>query len=51
MQAWTIGAATGNLPGMFFGRPISIGIIVATLVTLSLPALAGRRAMRKESGQ
>lgn len=51
VQAWTIGAATGNLPGMFFGRPISIGIIVATLVTLSLPALAERRAMRKESGQ
>lgn len=48
VQAWTIGAATGNLPGMFFGRPISLAIIAATLFTLILPALAARRHPRTE---
>lgn len=51
VQAWTIGAATHNLAGMFFGRPISIGIIIATVLTLILPALAERRAARKEARQ
>ena len=46
VQGWTIGAATNNLAGMFFGRPISLGIIAATLATLVLPALAARRARR-----
>ncbi len=51
VQAWTIGAATGNLPGMFFGRPISLAIIAATLLTLVLPALAERRSARRGAGQ
>lgn len=28
VQAWTIGSATGNLGGTFFGRPLSIMLIV-----------------------
>ena len=51
VQAWTIGSATGDLPGMFFGRPISLGIIAAILATLILPALADRRAAGKEAGK
>lgn len=43
VQAWTIGSATGNIPGMFFGRPISLAIIAAVLVTLVLPNLPARR--------
>lgn len=37
VQAWTIGAATENLAGMFFGRPISLGIIAFTLLSLLWP--------------
>lgn len=51
VQAWTIGSATGNLAGMFFGRPISLGIIAATLLTLILPALAGRRSAGAAAGK
>lgn len=47
VQAWTIGSATGDLWGMFFGRPISIGIILFTLVSLFLPLLQGRAARRR----
>lgn len=39
VQSWTIGAATSNLFGMFFGRPISQGILAFTLITLLLPIL------------
>ncbi|MGQ7792203.1 tripartite tricarboxylate transporter permease [Faunimonas sp. B44] len=38
VQAWTIGTAIGDLPGMFFGRPISLAIIAFTLLTLFYPA-------------
>ncbi|WP_370212923.1 tripartite tricarboxylate transporter permease [Roseovarius sp.] len=48
VQGWTIGAATGNLTGMFFGRPISQAILAFTLVTLILPPLMARRRTRKE---
>lgn len=48
VQGWTIGAATGNLTGMFFGRPISQAILAFTLVTLILPPLMARRRARKE---
>lgn len=44
VQAWTIGAATGDLWGMFFGRPISLGIIAFTLVSLFYPLMKGRFA-------
>jgi putative tricarboxylic transport membrane protein len=40
VQAWLIGNATGNLAGMFFGRPISLAIIAAGLLVLCGPALA-----------
>lgn len=47
VQAWTIGSAVGDLPGMFFGRPISLAIIAFTLVSLLWPfaktVLARRR--------
>ncbi len=39
VQAWTIGGATENLLGMFFARPISIGIILLILIILFLPSL------------
>jgi len=43
VQGWTIGAATKNLFGMFFGRPISQGILLFTLLTLVLPSILARR--------
>ena len=42
VQAWTIGAATDNLLGMFFGRPISLAIVAFTILSLFYP-LIGRR--------
>ncbi len=42
VQAWTIGRATDNQMGMFFGRPISIAIIVFTLFTLLSPFVLAR---------
>ena len=44
VQAWTIGSAMGNLPGMFFGRPISLGIIAFTLLSLFWPLFKKRLA-------
>jgi len=43
VQAWIIGAATNNLGGMFFGRPISQAIIALTLLSLLYPLWARRR--------
>jgi putative tricarboxylic transport membrane protein len=37
VQAWTIGAATDDLAAMFFGRPISLGIIALILLALFYP--------------
>lgn len=51
VQGWTIGAATNNLVGMFFGRPISQGIIAFTLMTLLLPLYTARRRRRKATEQ
>ena len=51
VQGWTIGAATNNLVGMFFGRPISQGIIAFTLITLLLPLYTARRRRRKATEQ
>ncbi|CFX21905.1 Trap-t family transporter fused small and large inner membrane subunits [Candidatus Filomicrobium marinum] len=39
VQAWTIGAATHNLGGIFFGRPISIAIILFIVLSLFGPSL------------
>ena len=42
VQAWTIGAATEDLIGMFFGRPISLAIIAFILLSLFYPLLRSR---------
>jgi putative tricarboxylic transport membrane protein len=42
VQAWTIGAAGEDLTGMFFGRPISLVIIVFTLLSLFYPLIRKR---------
>ncbi len=43
VQGWIIGDATNNLFGMFFGRPISQGILAFTLITLILPIYLARK--------
>ncbi|MCF3934080.1 tripartite tricarboxylate transporter permease [Acuticoccus sp. M5D2P5] len=48
VQTWLIGSASDRLPEMFFGRPISIGIIVAALVTLVFPIWADWKARRRK---
>lgn len=42
VQAWTIGYATEDLFGTFFGRPISMAIIAATLLSLFYPLISAR---------
>jgi putative tricarboxylic transport membrane protein len=42
VQAWTIGAATENLTGMFFGRPISLAIIAFIGISLFYPMVRAR---------
>ena len=42
VQAWTIGAATENLTGMFFGRPISLAIIAFIGLSLFYPLIRAR---------
>ncbi len=44
VQAWTIGTAIDDLPGMFFGRPISLAIIAFTLLSLLWPFVKSRLA-------
>ena len=39
VQAWMIGNATGSTLGMFFGRPISLAIVVFAVLTLAWPLL------------
>ena len=48
VQGWTIGAATNNLFGMFFGRPISQGILAFTLMTLILPLFLAWKKQRSQ---
>ena len=43
VQGWTIGSAINDLPGMFFGRPISQAILAFTLITLILPLFLERK--------
>jgi putative tricarboxylic transport membrane protein len=43
VQGWIIGAATNNLVGMFFGRPISQAILAFTIITLILPVFLARK--------
>ena len=47
VQSWTIGAATNNLAGVFFGRPISQAIVAFTLLTLLYPAFSTWKQRRK----
>jgi putative tricarboxylic transport membrane protein len=47
VQAWTIGAATENLTGMFFGRPISLGIIAFIALSLFYPLVRARWVGRR----
>ncbi|MBO9457025.1 tripartite tricarboxylate transporter permease [Paracoccus sp. R12_1] len=47
VQTWLIGNASGRLPEMFFNRPISIGIILAALITLAFPIWADWKARRR----
>ncbi|WP_298854148.1 tripartite tricarboxylate transporter permease [uncultured Ruegeria sp.] len=37
VQSWTIGDALGDLPGQFFGRPLSMVIIALTLLSFLYP--------------
>jgi putative tricarboxylic transport membrane protein len=48
VQAWTIGGATDERFGMFFGRPISIAIILFTVFTLVSPFLLPRLRSQKD---
>ena len=48
VQAWTIGAATENLSGQFFGRPIALGILLFILLSLFSPLLMRRLRPRRE---
>lgn len=49
VQAWMIGSAGDNLLGMFFGRPISLGIMAVAVLTLLYPVYS-RRAQHKHDG-
>ena len=42
VQAWTIGSATEDLVGMFFGRPISLAIIAFIALSLFYPLIRAR---------
>ncbi len=42
VQAWLIGNASGNLWGMYFGRPISLVIIAFILISLLWPLVGPR---------
>lgn len=42
VQAWMIGTAQGDLPGMYFGRPISLVIVALIVLSLAYPLLARR---------
>lgn len=47
VQAWLIGGASGNLWGQYFGRPISLGIIFFTLLTLAWPWFSDWKERRR----
>lgn len=48
VQSYLIGNATHNLAGMFFGRPISLGIVALSVFTIAYPLIF---AKRKEKAQ
>ena len=47
VQAWLIGGAQGDIPGMFFGRPLSLAIIAMILLTLVTPFIVQWRRSRR----
>ena len=49
VQSYMIGNATNSLAAMFFGRPISMGIIAFSLLTLFYPLLAGLLSRRRKA--
>lgn len=49
VQGYLIGNAQGNIPAMFFGRPISLAIILFTLLTLFYPVISARLRRRREA--
>ncbi|PRX10858.1 UNVERIFIED_ORG: putative tricarboxylic transport membrane protein [Martelella mediterranea] len=48
VQTYLIGNASGQLPAMFFNRPISAGIILAGLLTVAFPFWAEWKARRRK---
>ncbi|TRD19788.1 tripartite tricarboxylate transporter permease [Palleronia caenipelagi] len=50
VQSWTIGAAIGDLPGQFFGRPLSMVIIALTCLSFVYPFLPRLRALKGPGG-
>jgi putative tricarboxylic transport membrane protein len=48
VQAWTIGAATGELWKMFFGRPISLVILAFILLSVFYPLIRSRFKKTKD---
>lgn len=46
VQTWIIGSAIDDLPGMFFGRPISQAIVAFTLLSLFYPLFVANRQKR-----
>src|SRR5690606_30245517 len=51
VQTWLIGNSTGQLPEMFFNRPISVGIICAALLTLLFPLWSGWKSNRRRMAE
>jgi putative tricarboxylic transport membrane protein len=49
VQSYLIGNATQNVTGMFFGRPISILIIIASVLTLLYPFITAYLSGRRRS--
>lgn len=47
VQSWTIGAATDNLFGVFFGRPISMVIIAFIVVGMVFPFLSAWKGKKR----
>jgi putative tricarboxylic transport membrane protein len=48
VQTYMIGSATGGVAAMFFGRPISMGIIAFSLLTLLYPLYVAMRTRRQK---
>lgn len=47
VQTYLIGNSSGQLMEMFFGRPISMGIIVATMISLLYPIVSEYRSKKR----